>query len=63
MQTNTHPHVLSLASATHTYWLNHAFQIKHHHGLSSSSVTTTFPLSAGIYGTQIFMSIGGPVGP
>ena len=46
-RTYTHPHVLSLSTtATHTHWFNHAFQIKHHHGLNSSSVTTTLPLSA-----------------
>src|SRR5205807_2217428 len=44
-KTFTHPHVLS-PSATHTHRFNHAFQIKHHHGLNSSSVTTTLPLSA-----------------
>ena len=27
--------------SAHTYRLNHAFWIKHHHGLNSSSVTTT----------------------
>ena len=38
-----HPHVLPLdPQPAHTYRLNHAFQIKHHHGLNSSSVTTTF---------------------
>lgn len=38
-----HPHVLPLdLQSAHTHRLNHAFQIKHHHGLSSSSVTTTF---------------------
>ena len=33
-------------SAAHTHQLNHAFRIKHHHGLDSSSVTTTSPLQA-----------------
>jgi hypothetical protein len=28
-------------TATHTHQFHHAFQIKHHHGLNPSSVTTT----------------------
>jgi hypothetical protein len=34
-----------LLTATRTHWFNHAFQIKHHHGLNSSSVTTTLAAS------------------
>jgi hypothetical protein len=37
-----------LLKATRTDWFNHTFQIKHHHGLNSSSVTTTLAASHGI---------------
>jgi hypothetical protein len=41
-----HPLVLSASiQPAHTYQLNHAFQIKHHHGLNSSSVTTIITAS------------------
>jgi len=53
--------------AAHTYRLNHAFQIKHHHGLNSSSVTTTtaasIPVAIIWLLAPIFIAIGGPVRP
>jgi hypothetical protein len=48
----------------HTHRLNHAFRIKHHHGLNSSSVTTTFyRLMPSRHHTieTIFIAIGGPI--
>jgi len=38
---HTHPHVLPTPRPAHTHWSNRAFRIKHHHGLNTSSVTTT----------------------
>jgi hypothetical protein len=65
-QKRMHPLVLPASSSQRTLISSIMFRIKHHHGLKSSSVTTTFAASCHrlSYATSaIFIAISGPERP